>query len=178
MPITTDEVERVDLRELFRRLRGRRAPTRTTAGTNRGYLTVRVNLQERRLVLEEAKIRLHTTTPHLGGERWWAQCPRCDRRIAILYRLPWASGFACRTCHGLVHRSAVAGPVERARLRYLRAREALGDRQPLLGGPLPPKPPDMHWSTWDRLTQRLKEAELQYRNAFAGAARGPVVADR
>ncbi len=29
-------------------------------------------------------IRLTSTTPHLGGSRWWLQCPGCGRRVMNL----------------------------------------------------------------------------------------------
>jgi hypothetical protein len=37
-----------------------------------------------------------------GGERRWFLCPRCDRRVAILYSKPY---FKCRHCLGLPYAS-------------------------------------------------------------------------
>lgn len=30
-------------------------------------------------------VRLTSTTPHLGGSRWWFQCPGCGRRVMKLH---------------------------------------------------------------------------------------------
>jgi hypothetical protein len=42
-----------------------------------------------------------TTPCTLGGHRYWFTCPRCDRRVAILYRVN--KDFACRYCHVLAY---------------------------------------------------------------------------
>ena len=47
-------------------------------------------------------IRTETMVGHGDPRRRFFRCPRCDARIAtIVYRGNWA----CRKCHGLVHRS-------------------------------------------------------------------------
>jgi PHP family Zn ribbon phosphoesterase len=57
------------------------------------------------------RVRTQTTPCHLGGERHWFTCPRCNKRVAVLY----APGrhFACRQCGGL---------------RYATQKEKVGDR--------------------------------------------------
>ena len=52
------------------------------------------------------QLRLLPFRPHLGGRRWFVECPQCEKRFLRVY-LSWAGGeVACRRCHGLVHRSA------------------------------------------------------------------------
>ena len=56
-----------------------------------------------------SSIRLQTTRPNFGGERWWFTCPittdglQCNRRVGKLY----LSGryFGCRHCHDLTYES-------------------------------------------------------------------------
>src|SRR3954464_10050201 len=46
-------------------------------------------------------VRLLTTHPHLGGVRYWYECPRCQRRVGKLYIADARSDFACRRCYRL-----------------------------------------------------------------------------
>jgi len=52
------------------------------------------------------QLRLVPFRPHLGGLRWFVECPKCGRRALKLYLPYGAAEVACRLCHGLVHRSA------------------------------------------------------------------------
>jgi hypothetical protein len=60
-----------------------------------------------RLLLDEPHqyIKLNCTYPHLGGQRWWFNCPSCDRRCSKLYLPPRDRIFLCRICHDLTYRS-------------------------------------------------------------------------
>lgn len=54
-------------------------------------------------------VALTSTVPHYGGVRWWAVCPGCARRCALLYLAPGARRFRCRACAvegGLAYASA------------------------------------------------------------------------
>lgn len=68
------------------------------------------------------KIPLVTTSPHLGGVRWWFVCPgrRCGgRRVGKLY-LPYGQlYFLCRHCHDLAYRSSQEHDKTRDRYRRL-----------------------------------------------------------
>ncbi len=50
-------------------------------------------------------VRLTSTTPHLGGSRWWFQCPGCGRRVMNLHLPGGRLRFACRVCHNLAYES-------------------------------------------------------------------------
>jgi hypothetical protein len=70
---------------------------------------------------------LVTTRPQFGGVRYWYQCPRCWRRVRVLYAYP-ARGrerFSCRRCQGLryyVHSESQPDRLSRhARKLYRRA---------------------------------------------------------
>ena len=45
------------------------------------------------------------TAPHLGGSRWWLICPRCSRRVRIIYSSWSTREWSCRECMGLTYRS-------------------------------------------------------------------------
>lgn len=56
-------------------------------------------------------VRLVTTSPPVGGVRWWFVCPLvvngkpCRKRVSKLYLPPGMSFWGCRTCYGLTYRS-------------------------------------------------------------------------
>ncbi len=52
------------------------------------------------------QIRLTTTKPNYGGERWWFTCPRCLRRTPQLHLANNSYRFACRVCQDLSYESA------------------------------------------------------------------------
>jgi hypothetical protein len=57
------------------------------------------------------RVRLTTTRPRFGGQRWWFICPlvvggrACNRRVGKLYLPPAARYFGCRHCHQLTYTS-------------------------------------------------------------------------
>src|SRR5437870_5446401 len=53
----------------------------------------------------EQRIPLIYTTPHYGGIRWWFLCPKCTRRVSLLYKPSNAECFFCRHCHDLSYES-------------------------------------------------------------------------
>jgi hypothetical protein len=58
-----------------------------------------------------------------GGQRAWWLCPRCDRRVAILYD---GHTFACRHCHQLSYRCQGESKADRAIRRVNKLRSQLG----------------------------------------------------
>ncbi len=73
-----------------------------------GYLQLRYTRHGHDVVLG---IQLVTTTPHLGGVRWWFLCPhradgeQCGGRVAKLYSPPNGLYFGCRQCYDLTYQS-------------------------------------------------------------------------
>jgi tRNA(Ile2) C34 agmatinyltransferase TiaS len=45
------------------------------------------------------------TTYQRVGRRWWFLCPRCRRRMGVLYLPSGRSAFRCRDCYHLRYRS-------------------------------------------------------------------------
>ena len=96
----------------------------------------------------EQRVQTQTTPCHLGGQRHWFTCPRCSRRVAVLY----APGryFACRQCCGLGYATQKEGAGDRAATRADKLRKKLGWEAGILNGP-GGKPKGMHWKTFLRL---------------------------
>ena len=96
----------------------------------------------------EQQVQTQTSPCHLGGHRHWFTCPRCSKRVAVLY----APGryFACRQCGGLGYATQKEGAGERASSKADKLRKRLGWQAGILnadGG----KPKGMHWKTYQRL---------------------------
>ena len=96
----------------------------------------------------EQRVKTETSACHFGGQRHWFTCPRCSKRVAVLY----APGryFACRQCGGLAYATQKEGMGDRASTKADKIRKRLGWHAGILnveGG----KPKGMHWKTYWRV---------------------------
>ena len=101
--------------------------------------------------LVEQRVQTQTSPCNLGGQRHRFTCPRCSKRVAVLY----APGryFACRQCGGLGYATQKEGAGDRASSRADKLRKRLGWEAGILndsGG----KPKGMHWKTYGQLKSR------------------------
>jgi hypothetical protein len=96
----------------------------------------------------EQRVQMQTTPCHMGGQRHWFTCPRCSKRVAVLY----APGryFACRQCGGLGYATQKEGIGDRASTRAEKLRKRMGWESGILNGS-GGKPKGMHWKTYQRL---------------------------
>jgi len=44
------------------------------------------------------EIKLATSKTHYNGTRFWFKCPKCGRRVGVLYEHPLNNDIGCRTC--------------------------------------------------------------------------------
>ena len=99
-------------------------------------------------------VAVEWTACHFGGSRAWFRCPACGRRAAILYG---AAVFACRHCLHLAYESQREAP------HYGALRKAQGIHEELGGTGIIDdpvfKPKGMHWRTYYRKMEQLREAE-------------------
>ena len=103
-------------------------------------------------------VDLDRTPCNYGGTRTWFRCPRCDRRVAVLFG---GKRFWCRHCHGI----AYAVENEDAMSRLLRRSNKLRERIKVKAGtayPVTFKPKHMHQRTFDRIRWQIQEIELGF----------------
>jgi hypothetical protein len=131
-----ESMRRIDLAEL----------SRNQHLTDRHALKVIRNNGER---VEVTTVYLESTRMYFGGRRLWFRCPRCDGRCRVLYGT-WR--IACRRCHRLRYLSQRETRTGRANLGMMKIVKRVDPEATC--NALPPKPKGMHWSTYDRLSER------------------------
>lgn len=92
------------------------------------------------------RLRLDSTPCNLGGNRTWLLCPRCSKRVAVLYG--WDS-FQCRTCNGAHFKSQSETTHDRALRRAGKTRRLLGWK-PGVANPIGERPKGMHHRTYSK----------------------------
>ncbi len=104
----------------------------------------------------EQSISFDRTSCNYGGLRTWFLCPRCWKRVAVLYGA--GKYFFCRHCYDLTYGSQQEAQEDRLmrKARKIRWRLGLGDNimEPILF-----KPKNMHQTTFDRLRREANDAE-------------------
>lgn len=70
-------------------------------------------------------VRVVQTACNYGGTRPWFQCPRCTKRVAVLYLR--SGRFMCRHCGGIVYASQADDAIGRAWRRQGKLEARLGD---------------------------------------------------
>lgn len=118
-----------------------------------------------------ARVRIEPVALRYGW-RWFLVCPRCGRRRVRLYlpRADWPT-FQCRACARLAYHSQRLAPNDRLfhRARVL-TRRLGADWEALAGAP--PKPPRMHWPTYERRLDQLEAVERRRSALFCAAVAG------
>lgn len=105
----------------------------------------------------EDKIYFTWTPCNYGGRRQWFLCPRCNRRVAIVYGGKY---FCCRHCHNLTYSSQQEGKSDRLMEKARKIRKRMGGGDNLLES-FPWKPKNMHWKTYWRLREESEQANCQ-----------------
>ena len=131
-----------------------------------GGWTAVYSCEERRLTLVaddlgvRQNVRVAWAACRFGGARPWLMCPRCGSRRANLHLV--RGGWACRSCQGLSYDSQRLSPRDRQALRAYRLRRSLGQDLCVMGSPLPRRPLYMRMDRYERLHERVAEAEQGY----------------
>jgi hypothetical protein len=102
------------------------------------------------------RIQLEHTRCHFGGRRPWMRCPRCGRRVAVLYIAGAPTG--CRRCLNVAYESQCEDEAGRAQLMMQKVERKLMslDRDALH------RPPRMRQRTFDILCDRYDAAEARW----------------
>jgi len=100
-------------------------------------------------------IRLSSTACNYGGHRYWFHCPRCDKRVGILYGADVR--FLCRHCYDLNYASQNEDKFTRLMRKAHKVRDKLSIQAPADSDPsLLLKPKGMHWDTFERLCSEYR----------------------
>lgn len=112
--------------------------------------------------LIEQAVPLDYTPCNYGGVRPWFLCPRCSKRVALLYGAD--ALFLCRHCYNLPYQSQQQGTTDRA----INQKHKLGERifEHYEYGEGYGKKKGMHWKTYERLHKRYKANERTYLSAM------------
>lgn len=106
-------------------------------------------------------VPIMTSECNFGGVRYWFGCPRCGRRVAVLYLR--ARGFACRGCNRIAYASQSGDEIDRTWRKQAKLEQLLGDHWR--------RPKGMHSSTYDRIVRAIGECEERRNAAFVLAVR-------
>jgi len=132
---------------------------------------------------ESHPVRIVYTEPNYGGVRPWFRCPgvvdgeKCGSRVRKLYLPNGGEYWLCRECYGLGYTSSRASgdDLKQAELRYRRAfaKADRYDRRPHPNNApmLPEKPKGMHYDTFDRLMQDVRDARESWDDEMARQAK-------
>lgn len=103
-------------------------------------------------------IRELRTPCHYGGSRSWFACPRCARRVGVLY-LRGGAGFVCRQCARVAYGSQSDDDTGRAWRKQHKAEARLGKYWS--------RPKGMHQTTRDKLVAIILACERRRDDALA-----------
>lgn len=113
-------------------------------------------------------IELTSTRPDFGGERWWFVCPTTGSMCRTLYLTPSANRFVSRQAANIAYRSNTLGFAGRVRWRAEQLRDSLPGAR---FQSYPARPKGMHRKTYDRIVNRLREADENARLVWYGSMR-------
>ena len=104
--------------------------------------------------MRDVKVKLIWTPCNFGGWRVWFVCPKCNKKVAILYS-PY--GLACRQCYDLKYASQSMDDFERGGRLINKLRKRLGWAGGFAHGEFG-KPKRMHRKTYSRLHKKYSAA--------------------
>ena len=100
-------------------------------------------------------IKFDWTSCHFGGQRLWFLCPKCGRRVGILYS---GKHYYCRICRNLAYPSENEPKPNRMLRKANKIRRRL-KCEPGVQNKIWPKPKGMHQKTFDRLRREVHMLE-------------------
>ena len=167
---TTESQHRIDIRWMKRQGYLRAGTMGNLIWSNRGEQTglITYSIVEEGMVLNyryringgewqpvEQRIIFDRTPCNYGGYRTWFRCPRCGKRVALLYGA--GKLFLCRHCYDLAYGSQQEGQLDRLMRKAWKIRHRLGAEDDLTM-PIWQKPKGMHEKTYLRLRSEANSA--------------------
>ena len=107
-------------------------------------------------------IQLSKTACHYGNYRYWWLCPKCSKRVSVLY---CAGSYVCRHCIGANYHSQLQQPVDRIYSKLNALRERLGWQVGIIHG-IGERPKGKHHSTYERLINEYEQLEQKLIRSF------------
>ena len=98
-------------------------------------------------------IQLTKTSCNYGSYRYWWLCPKCSKRVSVLY---CAGLYVCRHCIGANYGSQLQQPIDRIFSRLHTIRERL-DWQVGIAHGIGERPKGMHTSTYNKLVNEHEQ---------------------
>lgn len=92
-------------------------------------------------------IQLTKTSCNYGNYRYWWLCPKCSKRVSVLY---CAGLYVCRHCIGACYSSQLQQPIDRLFSRVAAIRARLGWQSGIIYGNQG-RPKGMHFTTYYKL---------------------------
>ena len=167
---TTESQHRIDIRWMKRQGYLRAGTMGNLIWSNRGEQTglITYSMVEEGMVLNyryringgewqpvEQSIIFDRTPCNYGDHRTWFRCPRCGKRVALLYGA--GKLFLCRHCYDLAYGSQQEGQLDRLMRKARKIRHRLGAEDDLTM-PIWQKPKGMHEKTYLRLRREANSA--------------------
>lgn len=59
------------------------------------------SLLKAKISTNQQGLELTYTECNFGGKRYWLVCPKCGKRVGVLYKKPTSELLFCRKCHEL-----------------------------------------------------------------------------
>ncbi len=108
-------------------------------------------------IVNGEQITVTATSCNYGGSRYWWQCPKCGRRVGVLY---FNQSYQCRHCIGANYSIQLQQPIDRLFKRVAVIRERLGWPQGIANGK-GERPRYMHHKTYQKLIAEHDELSQQ-----------------
>ena len=108
-------------------------------------------------IVHGEQITVTATSCNYGGSRYWWHCPKCGRRVAVLY---FNQSYQCRHCIGANYSIQLKQPIDRLFKRVAVIRERLDWPQGIANGK-GERPRYMHHKTYQKLIAEHDELSQQ-----------------
>ena len=108
-------------------------------------------------IVNGEQITVTATSCNYGGSRYWWQCPKCGRRVGVLY---FNQSYQCRHCIGANYSIQLQQPIDRLFKRVAVIRERLDWPQGIANGK-GERPRYMHHKTYQKLIAEHDELSQQ-----------------
>lgn len=166
---TTESLHSIDMRRLKKwgSLEPGRSGTLSWSNNGKQTASVGYKMENDRMILNyryrsnggesepvEQTINFDRTPCNYGGHRMWFLCPRCFKRVAVLYGP--GKYFLCRHCLDLAYTSQQENLPMRLTNKAQKIRKRLGASL-RTNEPIWDKPKGMHWNTFERLKREAEE---------------------